>query len=295
MAAAENFVFFSPEMIQAHLRNYNEAEKASIEKDLTVVRSVCFSDAQSVEGRAPVYIATAGGPGARKSTILERFIDNHLELEHAAYLDPDPRTLRFMVHTYYSQSLNNRVIAEAKNYDQVIIDAYYKWRGGSNYIALTLLEEAFRNRYDIAYGTTSTGSHMGQFLPQLKQAGYRIELLLCSCEDDLRNDAIEYRNKEVRFYQSSPEDALSKGKFFSQRMPLYFQFADKLYFYWSTDLAHEEILAAVLDGSHFEVFDLEGYIKFVGKYEEDRELHRSEGLDLPSFQELLTSRTGDSE
>jgi hypothetical protein len=292
LATAENFVFFSPEMIRSHLNNYSDAEKASIEKDLAVVRSVCFNHPQSAAGRPPKYIATAGAPGARKTTILERFIDHRDELKDAVYLDPDPRALRFMVHTYYSQSLNNKVIAASKNYDDVIFQAYNKWRGGSNYITLTLLEEALQNRYDIIHGTTSTGSHMDQFLPQLKQAGYRIELLLCSCEDDVCEDAIKYRNKETRFYQSSPDEALSKGKIFSQRMPLYFQFADKLYFYWSVDLTHDERLAAVLDGSNFEILDLEAYIKFVGKYEDDRKLHLSEGIDLPSFQDLVKSKTG---
>ena len=53
--------------------------------------------------------------------------------------------------------------------------------------------------------------------------------------------------------------------------------------------------SAVLDGNRFEILDLEAYIKFVGKYEDDRKLHLSEGIDLPSFQELLTSRTGNPE
>jgi hypothetical protein len=290
--AGENVLFFTPEMITTHLKSYNEAEKALIEKDLAVVRSVCFGDVKAIEGRAPLYVATAGAPGARKTTILERFIHEHPEMSQGVYLDPDPRTLRFMVHTYYSQSLNYRMIASSREYEDVLKAAYEKWRGASNYISLTLLEEAFRQKLDIVYGTTSTGAHMAQFLPRVKAAGYQIVFVLCSCDDEVRKKAIEFRNKEIRFYQSSPEDALAKGKYFSERMQLYFQHGDKLFFFWSDDLFKPERLAAVLDGANFEIRDFEAYVKFVGKYESDRKAHLAEGKQLPTFQELLTARTG---
>lgn len=295
LLAADPYFFFSPDMIASHLKNYNDDELIAIEKDLAMVRSVCFMNALPVTGRAPLYIATAGGPGTRKSTILERYIHAHPDLNQAVYLDPDARGLRFMAHTYYSQSLNYYEIASKKSYDDVLKAAYEKWRGASNYITLTLLEEALQNNYDILYGTTSTGPHMAQFLPQLKKAGYRIELLLCSCNFDVREEAIEYRNKDIRFYQSSPEDAISKGKYFSERMPLYFQYADKLSFYWSDDLFQPEHLAAVLDGSDFVIVDLDAYVRFVSQYEEERLAHVADGKDLPPFKELLTSRTGKEE
>ena len=295
LVAGDNFIFFSPQMITTHLNGYNEAEKALIEKDLSVVRSVCFSNAAPIKGRAPLYVATAGGPGSRKTTILERFLNEHCEFAHYAYLDPDPRALRFMVHTYYDQSLNYRSIAAGKNYDDVLEAAYAKWRSGSNYITLTLLEEAFSQNLDIVHGTTSTGNHLAPFYTALKQAGYQIELLLCSCEDLVRDDALEYRNKQIRFFQSSPEDVIEKTKLFSKKIPLYFQYADKLYFYWSNGLFQPERLAAVLNGNTFEVLDFEAYIQFVGKYEIDRQKHLGEGTQLPSFKELLISRTGKSE
>jgi hypothetical protein len=295
MAAADHFVFFSPQMITSHLNGYNEAEKTAIEKDLTVVRSICFGHASPINGRAPVYVATAGGPGSRKTTILERFIAKHPELAHGVYLDPDPRALRFMVHSYYDQSLNYRMIAAGKNYGSVLEAAYDKWRGASNYITLTLMEEAFNQGMDIIHGTTSTGNHLEPFYTALKQAGYRIELLLCSCDDSVQEDALDFRNKEMRFYQSTPKDAIDKTKRFSEKMVLYFQYADKIYFFWSDALLQPERLAAILNGDSFEVLDFEAYVEFVGKYEIDRQKHLAEGLQLPSFNELLMKRTGKSQ
>src|SRR3990167_10483221 len=132
-------------------------------------------------------------------------------------------------------------------------NAYEKWRGGPNFIALTLLEDAFLHKRNIAHGTTSTGEHNPKFLAKVKDAGYDITLLLCSCEDAFRKKAIQYRNEEQKFYQSSPEDALNKGKFFPQRMSAYFTYADTLYLFWSDDLSVRERLAAVFSGGSLKV------------------------------------------
>ena len=201
-------LFFTPDMISSHLKSYSTDEIKMIEKDLKVVRSVCLDDVKVFENR--FYLATAGAPGARKTTILERFINSHPEYQNGVYLDPDARTLRFMVHTYY-QSLSPFIISNSAKYDDIIKYAYDKWRSGSNYIVLSLLEEAFTLGNSIIYGTTSTGAHLPVFFSKLKENNYKIVLLLCSCLDSVRYDAVNYRNSVIRFYQSSPEDALSKG------------------------------------------------------------------------------------
>lgn len=287
-AAAENFLFFSPQAIVSHLNGYNEDEKAAIGKDLDVVRSVCLCNINESEDiEKPLYLATAGGPGARKTTILERFLRDNSLLSKTTYIDPDQRALKFMSHTYYSQSLSALVIGDYENYSMAVKNAYEKWRGGSNFIALTLLEDAFLHKRNIAHGTTSTGEHIPKFLAKVKDAGYAITLLLCSCEDAFRKKAIQYRNEEQKFYQSSPEDALNKGKFFPQRMSAYFTYADTLYLYWSDDLATQERLAAVLKDGGLEVLDMQAFNLFVQKFENDRESLNVEGKQIPSWDELV--------
>jgi len=100
-------LFFTPEMIAKHLETYTDDEVQLLKKDLAVVRSVCLDDTHNTDNR--FYLATAGGPGARKTTILEKFLADHPEYQDGVYLDPDPRTLRFMVHTYYAQSQCSRI------------------------------------------------------------------------------------------------------------------------------------------------------------------------------------------
>jgi hypothetical protein len=282
-------LFFTPEMIGTHLESYNEEEKAEIAKDLEVVRSVCFAAKEVAKNLnpKPFYLATAGAPGARKSTILERFMHEHPEYAQAVYLDPDQRTLKFMAHTYYAQSLSALRAGLTGNYLAVQKAAYEKWRAASNYIVLTLLEEAFARRDNIAYGTTSTGAHIPEFLKRLHEANYQTTLLLCSCEDDVRREAIQYRNEQQRFYQSSPEDAVAKGIFFPQRMSAYFTYADVLYIYWSDDLFSSERLAAVLENGKVTVNDAAALEGFTNKYEKDRAALQAEGKTLPAWNELI--------
>lgn len=273
-------------MIAKHLETYTDREVQLLEKDLTVVRSICLDDTHNTDTR--FYLATAGGPGARKTTILEKFVATHPEYQDGVYLDPDPRTLRFMVHTYYAQSLSPLVISRVQNYDQLIKNAYDKWRAGSNYIVLTLLEEAVAKGRSIIYGTTSTGAHIPNFFAKLKENDYQIVLLLCSCPDTLRQEAVKYRNDVVRFYQSSPEDAVAKGKFFPQRMEAYFTYADLMYFYWSDDLFSPERLAAVWRKGKLEVHDAQAMQCFAEKYEIDRQILAAEGQIIPPFESYFS-------
>jgi len=269
VSSVEGYLFFSPEMIRSHLKNYDVRELALIDRDLDVIRGLCF-DGLNGEAERPIYLATAGAPGARKSTILERFIATHPEFTNVAYLDPDQRGLKFMVHTYYAQSLSAMATAQHEDYALVRKAAYEKWRGASNYITLTLLEEAFDQRLNIAHGTTNTGGHIPKFFEKLKEAGYAIVLLLCACDDNLRREAIKQRNKVQCFYQSTLEDEIAKGDLFLQKFPHYLTCADTLYLYWSESLSTEETLAAVIDKGTLTILDAEAYTRFMEKMKSER-------------------------
>lgn len=280
-------LYFTPQMIFSHLKEYSEDDILLINKDLDVIRSVCLEDSQNAKHR--FYLATAGAPGARKTTILERFVDSHPEYQAGVYLDPDARTLKFMVHTYHAKALNHLLISGTNNYDEVIKNAYEKWRGGSNYIMLTLLEEAFKKGRSIIHGTTSTGKQIPDLFAKIKQNKYEIILVLCSCSNTLRYEAVDYRNRFIRFYQSSPEDAVLKGLLFPQKMGDYFAYADKIYFYWSDDLFSPERLGGVWLKGNLEIHDQEAMNRFINKYENDRSDLEKDGIRIPSFQTFINS------
>ena len=106
-----------------------------------------------------IYLATARAPGASKSTVLETNLKSH---PHFIYIDPDQRTLKFLIHTYV-KSLNNYAISQASSYKTLAQKQYLKWRDASNYIAYNLLNEAYDNNFSIAHGTTSTKKDLEAF------------------------------------------------------------------------------------------------------------------------------------
>jgi predicted ABC-type ATPase len=285
---AQEYFIFSPQQISSHLVSYDEKEKEDIAKDLQVVRSVCRL-AQATAKDHPFYLTSAGSPGSRKSTILERFLKSHPAYQSGVYLDPDQRGLKFMPHTYFDQSLNALQAASNPNYLEIQKAAYEKWRGASNYITRVLLEEALQKKTDIIHGTTATGAYVPEFLKKLKTEGYHITLVLCYADDEVLKEAIEYRNTEQRFYQSTPEDEVSKAKLFAEKLSVYFHYADTLYLYWSDDLLAEERLGATLDKGQMTVD--EGCSctlhKFISKFDEDREALQLEGKTIPSWEELI--------
>lgn len=282
-------LFFSSEMIAVHLSGYTAEEKEAIERDRSVVRSICFPEQNEPSRRKPLYLATAGGPGSRKTSILESFLAQQPYGSKIAYVDPDARTLLFMAHTYYNRSLAVGQLPFYPSYLAARKAAYEKWRGASNYIALTLLEEAFQEHRDIAHGTTSTGGHVDAFLSRVKEVGYEVSLLLCYADDELRKEAIAYRNAEQKFYQSTPEDGVSKGLLFPQRMPIYFAHADTLHLFWSDSLFSSPRLAARLEDGAMQVMDEEALDCFMAQFEKDRARLAKEGISLPSWDELIAS------
>jgi len=281
---AEEYVLFSPEQILSYLLSYSDQEQEEIVKDLQVVRSVCKLKEASTQNR-PVYLATAGNSNSRKSTILERFIKENPVYQTGVYLDPDERALKFMVHTYYAQSLNALQTASSPYYLNVQQAAYEKWRAASRYITFSLLEEALQKKTTIIHGTTLTEAYVPEFLQKLKAEGYHITLVLCYSEDDLRTEAVQYKQDEQKSYPSPLGDA----KIFPEKMSTYFQYADTLYLYWSDDLLSEERLAAIFDKG--EMILREGCAcalnHFMSKYEEDRDALILEGKTLPTWEELM--------
>lgn len=212
-------------VVQGFLKEYSETEKKLIEKDCKNIRDFCFD---GVHKNKKIYVATAGGPGASKTTILETYLKNNPGF---VYVDPDQRALKYMMYTYRA-SLNNYEISKSSSYADLLEKAYAKWRWASNYISRTIVNEAFAQGMPIAHGTTSTDKSIKELYEKLKKKGYTIKFLLCASGDENRVKAIKDRAKSQCFVQSSAEDVVEKGKIFYDSFPIYFEYADEITIYW---------------------------------------------------------------
>lgn len=233
----------SSAFVAGNLNGYTELENQLILDDLNNIRQLCFRDTSPAKEAERIYVATAGGPGASKSTILETYLHAH---SNFVYADPDQQALRYMINTYL-KGRNNFTISKASNYQDVLASGYEKWRGASNYIACTIMNEAFSKGYNIAHGTTSTAKQVTGLYEKLKACHYKIVLLLCGSTDQNRVGAINHRAATQGFVQSSEQDTLDKGKAFPERFPDYFKYGDEIHLYWTETFSKGSALAAIYD------------------------------------------------
>lgn len=271
LATAPNLIPNS--YVESFLKDYSQEEMNLIEDDLIHINKLCFRNHAPAMGQ-PVYVATAGGPAASKSTILETWLVNN---PHFIYVDPDSRALRLMTNTYL-QSLTYYSISKASSYQDLLKSAYNKWRAASNYIASTLLNNAFEKGYHIAHGTTSTAKEVAQLYSRLKDKNYKIVLLLCGSSDGNRVKAIRNRSSVQGFVQVTEEDTIKKAKLFPERFPVYFQYADELHFYWTEDFSKGSVKAATFDKTKgLIVENQQAYDRFVKWYNQERQ--ETKGLE----------------
>jgi predicted ABC-type ATPase len=274
-------------VVNENLKTYSNEEISLIQEDLSNIRRLVFRGKK--KSKHPYYLGTAGGPGASKSTILETILHEDPTITNVAYIDPDPQSLRLMINTYLTQSLSFYKISKEKTFEETQRNAYNYWRAGSNYIAQTLLNKAVEEKYNIAHGTTSTAPVIEKFYQTLKKQGYKIHLVLCYAPNEARGASIEHRVKTQSNYQSTPEDAIAKGKMFAERFPVYFKYADTLRLYWTCHFSTGSKEVARLEKGKLIIKDEAGYQMFVKQYEEDRAASQE---SLPTWEELLKAKEG---
>jgi len=268
------------EVIQDFLIPYSQEEKVAIERDRKNIRELCVLQANKGQKKL-IYVATAGGPGASKTTILESYLKDHSGF---IYVDPDQRALKFMINTYL-QEMNNYTLSQSASYHNLLKDAYTKWRGASNYIANSILNEAYAEKFAIAHGTTSTTKHLESFYKKLKARGYRITLLLCSSSEENRLKAIAHREAEQCIVQSTHEDIVQKGQIFFENLPIYFRYADEIRFFWIEDFSQGWIEVGNYSKNNGLKKHHRDFEKFKSAYESFRQKHVSK--KLPGFNDLL--------
>lgn len=277
-AMADQPSLIPSDFVQSFLKEYSQNEKELIKDDLENIRKLCFRGISAAEGQK-TYVATAGGPGSSKSTILETYL---VDKPNFAYLDPDQRALKFMINTYL-QEFTNYNIRKVKDMKVLLQQAYDKWRWGSNYVASTLINEASAKGYNIAHGTTSTSEHVTKLYEQLKKNNYKITLLLCNSTDKNRIASLQYRFKNQCFCQVDPKDVIKKGKMFPERFLVYFQYADEIQLYWIDDFLKGAVLAATLiKGQPITVHDKGALQKITKQYDHDRK-----DKELEPLQDLI--------
>lgn len=143
---------------------------------------------------------------------------------------------------------------------------------------------AYAKGLNIVHGTTATAAAVENLYKNLKKKGYKITLLLCDAMDENRAASIRNRENTQGFYQVTPEDAVQKSKAFYDRFPIYFAYADEMYFYWTDDYKEGSIKAAHLKkGGALEIVNEKAFDAFKARYE----MVRLQNPSYPDFDVMV--------
>ncbi|MEL7431646.1 MAG: zeta toxin family protein [Chlamydiota bacterium] len=271
------------------LFSYNQEEKEAIDEDYQSIKNIIFPKEIADER---IYIATAGPPGAGKSTLFELFLRKNFPHISFAYIDPDQWTMRYMIHTYYQRSLNAADLIQYTTHLEATKAAYEKWRDASNYISKSLFNEACLDGISIAHGTTSTSSFVPDLYEKLHEKNYKIHLALVAATPNFCNEAIKIRQEERKYYQSTLKDENEKARWFLEKIPIYFKYADQIYLFWHEDFPISDIPIAIFTKQGAFYYNKEAFARFVDQYETARA--RSSREDLPSMEVLIQQYLDDA-
>lgn len=181
-----------------------------------------------------IAVITAGAPGAGKTfKIHEELKIFAAQGQHYAYVCPDDVCLKNLKRTYVKD------LESSSN----ALEAYNKWRPGSNAAAHLILANLIRESYAFYFGSTSSHPSTGLFFDFLKKRGYQIRLVHVTASDETRLKSIQERDKT--FVKTTQEDIKTKGLAVSERIyDTYLKYADQIDFYYRGGPKEEALLAA---------------------------------------------------
>lgn len=225
--------FLNAGLILQGLDSYSDNDLMLIYEDLVTMRDQIFEQAS----RAPTYLATAGAPGCGKTTLLERLIGDSKKLRFA-YIDPDA-FLNQMERTYRADIAKNR---------RTPAQAYTHWRDASNFMANFLLALALKEGFAIAHGTTMTSPHIKKMLQSIQSTyDYQIELLHLTVEEPIRV-ASKLKRESSGDFRCTQVDFENKLAMFHHRLPDYLLTAQKIDFYFRSEMDKNRLVATFRDG-----------------------------------------------
>lgn len=226
-----------------HKVEYSPEERARLDAD---VQEIWQRIIEQNPLKEKVVVMAAGAPGAGKSTVLKQ----ELAKMNVAFICPDDICLKQQKRTYCQERS-----------DLGDVEAYNKWRPGSNAACHSILANLIREGYALYFGTTSTGDKTNVFLKWLHERGYTIKLIHVTAPDDVRFESLKKRDQE--FFQTTPEDVVNKGKLLPQRInDTYLAFADEIDFRYRGGVDEDAVVAAKwVRGRGLEIIDPVAYDK----------------------------------
>ncbi len=252
-------------------------------KDIETVLRIGISEKHDIEGLKgflkPLYIASAGGPGAGKSTALFQYVSSlfNVDVPKEAWHESSLSEAMSKIFTEVPAALvspdRRGILSLAlKNRDEPTSDRafYLKWRWASNFLSNVALNVAFQNRRNIVHDTTLSGRTALDNLKALKNSGYCLAVFMQGAPLRTREEAADKRNET--FFQSLKGNVTDQDTAFAEKISQIVPLTDLAVIGWRNAANEEAKQVAKIANGTLLVLDEEGFERYCSAYPQMAEL-----------------------
>lgn len=232
-----------------------------------------------------LWITSAGGPGAGKSTALLQWVAQLFEIKvpddywHEASLSEAIKLIFSEIPAIFISPDRGGLLslAQCLRGTPTSDEAFYlKWRWASNFLSGLATNLAKTRDLSAVHDTTLSSEAGLKNLEQAKKDGRYIAALLQGAPLDTREEAAHRRNVINGFYQSLPANVIDQDRSFAKNLPRIVGLADQVVIGWRDGVGNTaQHVAKIFDGKTLVVLNEKGFQNYCVLYPEMAELTRS--------------------
>ena len=224
--------------------------------------------------KRPVWISTAGGPGAGKSTALSQNIAKLFDIavEKEAWSEGSLQTatraifpiLPFSLISPDKRSLPS--IAACENVGDAIDESFYKkWWNAIYFLSGVAINASLTYGKNAIYDTTFTSEKAINSVTQAKENGYYTATLMLGASDEVRHKSVQKRNKA--YVQVFPHNVTKQNDAFAESIPKVLSLSDEVMLAWRDGVSNSSYnVACVQENQRLTVLDENGFEAFCNTY-----------------------------
>lgn len=228
----------------------------------------------------PIWISTAGGPGAGKSTAIFQNVAKlfDIDVEKNAWSEGSLKTaskaifpnIPFALISPDKRSL--QAIAACENADGAIDDEFYKkWWNALYFLSGVTTNASLAYGKNAIYDTTFTSEKAINSVTQARENGYYTATLMLGASDEVRQQSVQKRNEA--YVQVFPHNVNKQNDVFAGNIPKIFSLSDEVILAWRDDVAVSGYHVACVQGNQrLTVIDENGFEAFCNTYPVAKEL-----------------------
>ncbi len=237
-------------VLDTYLARYNAAQRLEINATYLEIRDRLMAEHGGKEDRS--LLITAGAPGAGKTTHLRKKAETakangrgYIRIDIDDIMGEFPTVKGELSHlaAYFETAcdLHGGHTSADTTHRTALRETSITWTMAAKYVADRLLNDCVSHGLPVAFETSAHNFHIGEFLANVRDNAYNIELDLCDAPTAIKQQETQKRFDRGEAYVN-PEFVTLKGNDVMHNIDTYLRYADIFNIYWrsksSTALIH---------------------------------------------------------